>query len=271
VNATFLVGNNLKPTGNGQETAAGQNTGGLFVSGRRLFRLPPLRLKVTRELGRKISSIRIMRRPISYALVMACFVPVAYADVRPDTSEAMTAAAEVHPQDTAATPKPSSALETARPSSAVPSSAVPSSAVPLDEAVEDLLPDYSKLTHHQLTRIGARWDQLGDSERRGLLNEVKLRMARQKGSERTLRIRTQRRYGRIVRRSDGQVLRIETKVIQVAPVRRNPTERSFGVGFERRHAEPDPTSAGSVDPGGELAGSEDAPGAPARRVNDNKR
>ena len=221
---------------------------------------------MTRELGRKISSIRIMRRPISYALVMACFVPVAYADVRPDASEAMTAAAEVHPQDTAATPKPSSALESAQ-----PSSAVPSSAVPLDEAVEDLLPDYSKLTHHQLTRIGARWDQLGDSERRGLLNEVKLRMARQKGSERTLRIRTQRRYGRIVRRSDGQVLRIETKVIQVAPVRRNPTERSFGVGFERRHAEPDPTSAGSVDPGGELAGSEDAPGAPARRVNDNKR
>ena len=161
---------------------------------------------MTRELGRKISSIRIMRRPISYALVMACFVPVAYADVRPDASEAMTAAAEVHPQDTAATPKPSSALETAQ-----PSSAVPSSAVPLDEAVEDLLPDYSKLTHHQLTRIGARWDQLGDSERRGLLNEVKLRMARQKGSERTLRIRTQRRYGRIVRRSDGQVLRIETK------------------------------------------------------------
>ena len=216
---------------------------------------------MTRELDRKISSIRIMRLPISYALIMACFVPVAYADVKPDASEAMTAAAEVHMQDPAATPKPSSAVESAK----------PSSAVPLDEAVEDLLPDYSKLTHHQLTKIGARWDQLGDSERRGLLNEVKLRMARQKGSERTLRIRTQRRYGRIVRRSDGQVLRIETKVIQVAPVRRNPTERSFGVGFERRHAESDPTSAGSVDPGGELAGSEAAPGAPARRVNDNKR
>jgi hypothetical protein len=27
------AGNNLKPAGNGEETAAGQNTGGLFVSG----------------------------------------------------------------------------------------------------------------------------------------------------------------------------------------------------------------------------------------------
>ena len=214
---------------------------------------------MTRELRNKISSIRIIRRPIGYALTLVSFVSVAYADVEPGGSEATTVAAEVHAQNPAARSQPALAADSAM----AAESAVPSTAVPLGEAVEQLLPDYSTLTHHQLTRIGARWDQLGDTERRGLLNEVKLRMARQKGSERTLQIRTQRRYGRIVRRSDGQVLRIETKVIQVAPVRRSPGERSFGVGFERRHAEPDPNSAGSADP----AGGEAAPGLPTRRVN----
>lgn len=111
-------------------------------------------------------------------------------------------------------------------------------AVPLSSALEAVLPDYSKLTHHELTAIGARWDELEDAERRALLQEVKMRMARQKGSEQVLQIRTQRRYGRIVRRSDGKVLRIETKVVRVRPVTpgQAPPERSFGVGFERRTA-----------------------------------
>jgi hypothetical protein len=227
---------------------------------------------VTRELGNKISSTRDVRRSISCtlkagcAVAIVCAMPTAYAgtartDIEPGPSPSTTHSEQAQQGDAGA-PLP------VTPVAAVP---LPLVAVPLEEAVEQLLPDYSKLTHHQLTKIGARWGQLGDTERRGLLNEVKLRMARQKGSEGTLQIRTQRRYGRLVRRSDGKVLRIETKVIQVAPVRRNPTERSFGVGFERRHAEPEQTPAGSSAPSGELADGEPASGAAARRINNNNR
>lgn len=149
------------------------------------------------------------------------------------------------------------------PSQVAAGSAPADGSVPLTEALDELLPDYSSLTHHQLTKIGARWDALSDPERQGLLQEVKLRMARQRGSDRTLQIRTQRRYGRIVRRSDGQVLRIETKVVRVQPVPRVPAERSFGVGFERRSADPERGVSG-VD---EQAAKPPAPSVPARRVN----
>ena len=142
-------------------------------------------------------------------------------------------------------------------------------AIPLGEAVEALIPDYSQLTHHQLTRIGARWDELDELERRGLLQEVKLRRARQKGKEGVLQIRTQRRYGRLVRRSDGQVLRIETKVVQLKPRRVNPAERSFGVGFERRHAEAEtpnqPSAAADASTGEVQAGKQ------AQRISDRDR
>lgn len=97
------------------------------------------------------------------------------------------------------------------------------------------VPDYSSYSHHQLTELGTRWDELGEAERRALLQEVKHRMAQQKDADGVLQIRTQRRYGRIVRQSDGRVLRIETQVVEVRPVRRPPSpERSFGVGFENR-------------------------------------
>jgi hypothetical protein len=149
------------------------------------------------------------------------------------------------------------------------SSAAATSAVPLSEAVQALIPDYSQLSHHQLTKIGARWDELDELERRGLLQEVKLRMARQKGKERVLEIRTQRRYGRLVRRSDGQVLRIETKVVQLKPRRINPAERSFGVGFERRNAQPaapnQPAAPAPATTGEVQAGAE------ARRISDRDR
>lgn len=109
----------------------------------------------------------------------------------------------------------------------------------LDAPEVNAAPDYSNYSHHELTEIGARWDELGDAEQLALLQEVKLRMARQQGGEGVLRIRSARRYGRIVRRSDGRVLRIETQVLRVQPVKPSPglRERSFGVGFERRSAQ----------------------------------
>lgn len=93
---------------------------------------------------------------------------------------------------------------------------------------------YAEKTHQELTELTAQWDSLDDSQRRALLTEVKMRMARSKGRDGVIRIRTQRRYGRIIRKSDGSVLRIETRVVRVRPAR--PGKESYGVGFERRVA-----------------------------------
>lgn len=112
------------------------------------------------------------------------------------------------------------------------------------DAVTDGLPDYSSSTHNELTALGARWDELADAERRALLREVKLRMAQRKDSDGVLMIRTQRRYGRIYRHSDGRVLRIETQVVQVRPAAPGEGRTGFGVGYERRSAEG--PGAGSV-------------------------
>ena len=62
------------------------------------------------------------------------------------------------------------------------------------------VPDYSTSTDYELTSLGARWDELSGPERAALLREVKLRMARRKDANGVLMIRTQRRYGRVLRR-----------------------------------------------------------------------
>jgi len=117
-----------------------------------------------------------------------------------------------------------------------------------DDDARTPLPDYTDKTHHELTELSTRWDELDSLQRRALLQEVKLRMARGKGPEGVLTIRSQRRYGRIVRKSDGRVLRIETQVVQVRPA--GPpaagAQPGFGVGFERR-AESDEQPAESSD------------------------
>jgi hypothetical protein len=104
------------------------------------------------------------------------------------------------------------------------------------DEVSAQLPDYTRKTHHELTELSTRWDELNSAQRRALLQEVKLRMARSKGAEGVLTIRSQRRYGRIVRKSDGRVLRIETQVVQIRPTRPPAADAQpgFGVGFERR-------------------------------------
>jgi hypothetical protein len=98
----------------------------------------------------------------------------------------------------------------------------------------DFAQAYAEKTDQELTELTAQWDSLGDTERVALLTEVKMRMARSKGREGVIRIRTQRRYGRIIRQPDGSVLRIETRVVRVhsAP----PETQSYGVGFEQRAA-----------------------------------
>ncbi len=93
---------------------------------------------------------------------------------------------------------------------------------------------YAEKTDQELTELTAQWDALSDTERRALLIEVKMRMARGNAPEGVIRILTRRRFGRIIRQPDGSVVRIEAEVVQIRPKR--PATESYGVGFEQRAA-----------------------------------
>lgn len=98
---------------------------------------------------------------------------------------------------------------------------------------------YAEHTDQELTSIAGSWETLSEDERRALLTEMRGRMAAKKGGgdDRVIAIRTQRRYGRLVRQPDGSVVRVETTE-QVVRYQRVPGDeagdRAFGVGFERR-------------------------------------
>lgn len=100
---------------------------------------------------------------------------------------------------------------------------------------ETTVVSYSAKTDQEINALLANWDLLGEDERRALLPEVKFRMIRSKDRGSVIHIRTERRFGRIVRRADGKVLRIETGVIRLRPVPKD--EQRYGVGFEQRHAQ----------------------------------
>ena len=119
------------------------------------------------------------------------------------------------------------------------------------EASARALP-YRDRSDEELTALAADWDSLDRHQRRALLTEMKLRMARSGEREGVLHIRTERRYGRIIRQSDGRVIRIETQVVHVRPVDAEDLEgrQSFGVGFEHRVGRRDDTAA-APQPSGE--------------------
>lgn len=127
-----------------------------------------------------------------------------------------------------------------------------------------------------LTEMAGNWDNLSASDRRKLLSEVQRRMDRQRARrsaaaarraaapagtplqarEGTLRIRTERRFGRKIRQADGSVVTISGRVVQERPaspgsgsqaaasvsapatasasVPATASRPRFGVGFERR-------------------------------------
>jgi hypothetical protein len=114
-------------------------------------------------------------------------------------------------------------------------------------APEAPLPSYAAYSNEALTELTARWDTLNVHERRALLTEVRQRMALPSaGSAPRLQIRTERRYGRIIRRADGRLIRIETQVVHVRPApgmtvvvdERSNTGSGFGTGFEHRSGVP---------------------------------
>ena len=119
---------------------------------------------------------------------------------------------------------------------------------------------YERHSDEELTALAADWDSLDRHQRRALLTEMKLRMARNGKRNDVIHIRTERRYGRLIRQSDGRVIRIETQVVHVRPV--NPEDlkprHSFGVGFEKRLAgrEERAMAAGDDVPADQAAGGE---------------
>ena len=131
------------------------------------------------------------------------------------------------------------------------------------------VPTYTDSSNQALTALAARWDSLNVHERRALLTEVRRRMALQGGGNPSgvLQIRSERRYGRIIRQPDGRLIRIETKVVHVRPATEAETLASqragFGVGFEHRVGSAPPTEAGSISV--QPASTQPAPAAPVEQ------
>ena len=103
---------------------------------------------------------------------------------------------------------------------------------------------YSKYSDAELTELGTQWEALSADERRALLAEVKMRMARDRGRSGILKIRTTRQYG-VVRKPDGTTVRVQRRVVRVVPVVPGTGRVTFGTGFENRH---DPASRGKQAP-----------------------
>jgi hypothetical protein len=102
---------------------------------------------------------------------------------------------------------------------------------------------YANASDEQLTALAARWDELAAAERRALLSEVKMRMARrQVGTKGVLSIRLTRRYGAV---PEGQLR------IRVGTGKANAKE--FGVGFEQRAGRPQAADPEASEPTGEAS------------------
>ena len=100
--------------------------------------------------------------------------------------------------------------------------------------------DLSERSDTELTALTAQWGNLSPADRRRLLAEVRGRMVKSQSAprQRLVGVRVQRKYGRIVRKSDGSVV-VQTRVVQVVPQVRGQANQArgrvtFGFGFERR-------------------------------------
>jgi len=134
---------------------------------------------------------------------------------------------------------------------------------------------YADKTDTELTELVSNLDSMDSVSRRALLTEIKGRM-RVSGKPTVVRIHTRSRYGRLVRKPDGSVVRIETEqhVVRYRPLSpeeiasktvevrhppdvrsnnehpaiqkagHNSREQGFGVGFEQRvsHSKPEAKS-----------------------------
>ena len=92
---------------------------------------------------------------------------------------------------------------------------------------------YASVSDQELTDIAARWDDLDPQQRRALLWEVKLRMKRNSDAQGILRANVARRYGTVVRHSNGATATLRIQVTSVKKGQKK-GQQDFGVGFEQR-------------------------------------
>lgn len=120
-------------------------------------------------------------------------------------------------------------------------------AEPKRDNSQDTPVSYADASDEQLTALAARWDELAAAERRALLSEVKMRMARREaGANGVLSIRLTRRYGAVPEgRTAGQLR------IRVGTGKANAKE--FGVGFEQRAGQPQAADPEASEPTGEAS------------------
>ena len=97
-----------------------------------------------------------------------------------------------------------------------------------ESSVQPTEVSYSAISDEDLTKIAARWDDLGPQQRRALLSEVKLRMKRGNNAGDAPQIKVRRRYGTVVRHRNGATARLRIEVRSTQP------GQDFGVGFEKR-------------------------------------
>jgi hypothetical protein len=111
---------------------------------------------------------------------------------------------------------------------------------------------YADKTDKELTDLAAGWSGLSEDQRRALLTEIKARMQTNTNKRPVLTIKTERRYGRIVRQPDGSLLRIETTehIVRYQRLPEDASDQPFGVGFEQRSVTSD---AEAVAPGTDQA------------------
>lgn len=107
--------------------------------------------------------------------------------------------------------------------------------------VKALVKVYAAKSDQELTNLSAQWQELPRLDQQVLLREVKMRMARQRGRKGSVQIRTERRFGRLLRQADGSVVRVETRVVQVRPATQDDSanqvrvrKSGYGTGFGRR-------------------------------------
>lgn len=139
---------------------------------------------------------------------------------------------------------------------ALPGAAWSAPAAPNDAlapaAAEALAVSYANATDEELTVLGARWGDLKPSQRRALLAEVKMRMARareQGAAKGVLHIQLRRRYGAVPvppTAGSGQLrVRIVGRKLDARDEKGGLDGQRFGVGFEQRKGDkPRPSAEG---------------------------
>lgn len=96
---------------------------------------------------------------------------------------------------------------------------------------------YGDYTDAQLTEVAGQWQSLDKEARRDFFIEVRRRMG-EKGATQPIRVRGERRFGQVIRRPDGSVMRIERVIrFKARGPNRPPAPVEYGKGFEQRVAQ----------------------------------